>query len=106
MQQTPGEVGVGTTWANVSEFRGKDTELTYRLAVLEPAHLVFVGENKTVTSTDDITLSTVGSGTSVDYHATFDFHGLANLAVPFIKSDLEDLGDKTQYKLTEVLSSL
>ena len=54
VQTTPGPVGVGTEWRNVSEFRGKETTLTYRLEKLEPQRLVFVGENKTATSTDDL----------------------------------------------------
>jgi carbon monoxide dehydrogenase subunit G len=105
-QETPGEIGVGTTWHNVSEFRGKETELTYTLTVAEPAHLVFQGENKTVTATDDIKLTADGYGTRIDYTATFDFHGLAVLAVPFIKGQLNDLGDETQQQMVRVINAL
>ena len=105
-QQTPGEIGVGTEWANVSEFKGKETELTYRLVEDNPGRLVFVGENKTVTSTDTITMRTGGEGTEIDYLADFDFHGLANLAVPFIKGSLDDLGDVTQQQMIETINAL
>jgi len=109
VQETPGEIGVGTVWANVSEFKGRETELSYRLVAevaTNPARLVFVGENKTVTSTDTITLSAGGEGTQIDYTADFDFHGLANLAVPFIKGSLDDLGDVTQKQMIQTINAL
>lgn len=102
-RQGDGPVAVGATWSNVSEFRGKETELTYRLTQDSPDHLQFVGENKTVTSTDDISFAADGTGTRITYHAEFAFHGLAALATPFVKGQLEELGDKTQAQLTTVL---
>ena len=59
VQQSPGPVQVGTTWHNVSVIRGKETELTYRLAELSADHILLVGENKTATSRDDMTVSCV-----------------------------------------------
>lgn len=103
-QSSAGPVAVGTTWKNVSEFRGKETELTYTLTKDSPDHLQFVGENKTVTSTDDIGLAAVDGGTRITYHADFEFHGLAKLAVPFVKGELESLGDKTEAQMTTVLN--
>ncbi len=103
-QEGPGPVQVGTTWRNVSEFRGKETELTYRLTEDSPDHLQFVGENKTVTSTDDISFEPTAGGTRITYHASFEFHGLAKLAVPFVKGELESLGDKTEAQMTSVLN--
>ena len=43
-QETPGPVGVGTTWHNVSEIKGHETELAYRLEELSPSHIKFIGE--------------------------------------------------------------
>ena len=103
-QESSGPVAVGTTWKNVSEFRGKETELTYTLTKDDPDHLQFVGENKTVTSTDDISFAPVDGGTRITYHADFEFHGLAKLAVPFVKGELDSLGDKTQEQLSTVLN--
>ncbi|WP_328539863.1 hypothetical protein [Streptomyces sp. NBC_00344] len=45
-----GPVLPGATWRNVSEFRGRETELTYRLTRLEPRRLTFVGEGPKVES--------------------------------------------------------
>ena len=103
-QASTGPVAVGTTWKNVSEFRGKETELTYTLTQDATDHLQFVGENKTVTSTDDISFTAVDGGTRITYHADFEFHGLAKLAVPFVKGELDSLGDKTEAQLSTVLN--
>lgn len=88
-----GPVQVGARWRNVSRFRGKETELTYELVRLEPERLVFVGKNKTATSTDDLTLEATPDGTVITYQATIVFNGLAKLADPFLKREFNKLGD-------------
>ncbi|MFD3651345.1 SRPBCC family protein [Streptomyces cyaneofuscatus] len=85
----------GATWHNVSEFRGRRTELTYRLDVKEPDRLVFVGTNKTADSTDDLTFRAEGEGaTRITYHAHIRFKGVARLADPFLRREFERLGDE------------
>jgi carbon monoxide dehydrogenase subunit G len=101
-----GPVAVGSRWHNVSKFKGRETELTYRLTRLEPQRLTFVGENKTATSTDDLTFTTVDGGTSITYHANIVFHGLAKLADPLLKHEFEKLGDSTVKSMTGTLNSL
>jgi carbon monoxide dehydrogenase subunit G len=101
-----GPVTVGARWHNVSEFRGKQTELDYELTRLEPGRVTFVGENKTATSTDDFTLTPGPDGTTVHYRATIVFHGLAKLASPFLKRVFEGLGDDVVPKLTTALEQL
>jgi carbon monoxide dehydrogenase subunit G len=101
-----GPVRVGSTWHNVSEFKGKETELDYRLERLEPNRLTFVGKNKTATSTDDLTLAPAGSGTEITYHAHIVFHGLAKVADPFLKSEFEMLGDAVVLAMTEAVEGL
>ncbi len=98
-----GPVKVGSTWRNVSEFRGKETELRYTLTRLEPRRLTFTGENKTVSSTDDMTFTSDGTGTRVHYLARFRFKGLAALAGPFVKGALDKLGDDTIEQMRSVL---
>jgi carbon monoxide dehydrogenase subunit G len=99
-----GPIAVGARFHNVSEFRGKQTELQYQLTLLEPAaHLIFVGNNKTVTSTDDMTFRAEGDATVVKYRASLDFHGLAKFASPFLRKTFESLADKTQAQMTAVL---
>lgn len=100
-------VQVGSRWHNVSEFMGRETELEYRLEVWEPDHVRLVGDNKTVTSHDDITLRAVDAGsTEVTYHAEFDFHGVAALAGPLLKPALEKLGGDVVDQLTEAARKL
>lgn len=101
-----GPVEVGTHWRNVSEFRGRKTELDYELIRSAPDRLTFVGRNKTATSTDDLSFREVTDGTEIGYHAHFDFHGLAKLAVPFIKGSIEDLGDPTVRQMRETIDAL
>ncbi len=101
-----GAIGVGTQWHNVSEFRGRQTELEYELTRDEPRRLTFVGKNKTATSTDDLRFREVDGGTEISYHAHFDFHGLAKLATPFLKGPLEKLGDETEQQMRETVNAL
>lgn len=101
-----GPVATGARWHNVSEFRGKRTELDYRLTRLDEGRVTFVGENKTATSTDDFTLVPDGAGTEVRYQATIDFHGVAKLAGPFLKREFERLGDEVAPKLRDALGKL
>ncbi|MET3806245.1 carbon monoxide dehydrogenase subunit G [Nakamurella sp. UYEF19] len=101
-----GPVAVGSTWRNVSVFRGKEQELTYKLVTREPGHLVFEGTNKTVTSTDDMTFTSVAGGTSVNYLANIEFHGLIKLFGWVAKGEFEKLGDKVEEQMPRVLNAL
>ncbi|KQS66803.1 SRPBCC family protein [Modestobacter sp. Leaf380] len=97
-------LAVGARWHNVSEFLGRETELEYRLERWEPDHLVFVGENTTATSTDDLTFTApTPQTTEIRYHADFDFHGLAALAGPLLKPALATLADETEEQMTRTL---
>lgn len=102
----PGPIVVGAQWHNVSEFRGRKTELDYRLTRREPGKVTFVGENRTATSTDDFTLSAGPDGTTVRYRATIVFHGWAKLADPLLKREFERLGDEVVPELERVLGEL
>ena len=100
-------VGVGKQWTNVSEFRGRETTLTYTLERDEAEHLRIVGRNKTVTSEDDMSLSpSSDGGTDVSYTATFTFHGAAKLATPLLVPALGKLADDAQRTLHDALQKL
>ncbi len=101
-----GPIQAGSTWHNVSEFKGKDTELEYRLVEMTAALLKFQGENKTATSVDTISVQATEAGSTITYHAQIEFHGLAKLTTPFLKSEFEELGDKTVQQMTSVLNAL
>ena len=106
VRSNDGPVQVGATWHNVSEFNGHDTELEYRLETLEPGHIVFVGENKTATSTDDITVVASGAGSTITYRSEVVFHGIAKVAGPFVQREFERLGDKTVVGITREVAQL
>ena len=72
-----GPVRPGARWRNTSRFNGRTTDLLYRLDVREPARLVFVGTNKSVTATDDMRFEARADGTVLRYRASLRFKGLA-----------------------------
>ncbi|MFJ5294660.1 MULTISPECIES: SRPBCC family protein [unclassified Streptomyces] len=94
-----GPLSVGAEWQNISEFRGRRTELRYTLTRRDAGRLVFVGRNKTATSTDDLSIEAQGEGTRLTYRAQIAFHGAARLASPFLKREFERLGDEVSEQL-------
>ncbi|MFD9034501.1 SRPBCC family protein [Streptomyces sp. NPDC059567] len=94
-----GPVRAGARWLNTSLFRGRTTELEYRLDVREPARLVFVGENRTVTAVDDLRFGDEGDSTRLTYRASLTFKGLAKLAAPFLRPAFEQLADEVSVRL-------
>jgi carbon monoxide dehydrogenase subunit G len=80
--------------------------LDYELTHAEVGRrLTFMGRNKTVTSTDDLSFAPEGASTSITYAATFDFHGIAALVAPFLKPSLQKLADRTVAQMTEILDA-
>ncbi|MEW1913455.1 SRPBCC family protein [Kitasatospora sp. NPDC085895] len=101
-----GPVTEGSRWTNTSRFRGRTTRLEYRLVRREPDRLLFVGENGTVTATDDITVRPAdGGGAVVDYRAQLRFKGVARLAAPFLRGAFEELADGVADRLPQVLAA-
>jgi carbon monoxide dehydrogenase subunit G len=103
-----GPVQVGARWHNVSEFLGRHTELTYELVRLDADRVVFRGENKTATTTDDIAVVTGDEPdtSAITYHATITFHGTAKLAGPVAKVAFEKLANDTVTRLGHVLDGV
>ncbi|BFV60169.1 SRPBCC family protein [Kitasatospora sp. CMC57] len=99
-----GPVARGARWINVSRFRGRRTRLTYRLDRYESDRLVFVGENRTVTATDDIAVRPWDGRAVVVYRANLRFKGLAQLAGPFLRPAFERLADGVAEQLPRVLA--
>ncbi|MFE2555026.1 SRPBCC family protein [Streptomyces sp. NPDC059352] len=101
-----GPVRPGSTWRNTSRFRGRTSELLYQLQVRDPARLVFVGTNKTVTSTDDMVFEAVSPGqTLLTYRASLRFKGLARLATPFLRAEFERLADEVVERLPSAVAA-
>jgi carbon monoxide dehydrogenase subunit G len=102
-----GEVGPTATYRNVSKFLGRKTELTYTTVTYEPAgRLHFQGRNDSFTGDDRLTFEPEGTGTKVEYHATFELKGAAALAVPLVAAYLPALATKTIKQLKASLDGL
>ena len=108
--RTSGDGGVGTTYANTSEFMGRTTELTYETLTHEPpTTLRFRGKNKTATATDTLTFTPSGDGTStqIHYRADFEFGFLISLVAPLVvKPKLDKLADDTVEQMSRTLENL
>lgn len=101
-----GPLAIGATWHNVSKIMGVSTELTYTLKELTDDKLVFVGDNKTATTTDTISVIPSDGGSEISYHAHLQMHGAAALTAPAMKLVFEKLAGDTEQQMTQVLNGL
>lgn len=95
--RTGGDGGLGTTYANKSQFMGRKVDLTYETITFDRPHKVqFRGSNKAATATDSMTMTPEGEATSIYYRADFDFGFLVGLIAPLVlRGKLDKLADKT-----------
>jgi carbon monoxide dehydrogenase subunit G len=101
-----GQIGEGASWHNVSKIFGVTAELTYTLERLTESTLVFVGENKSSTSTDTITVEPDDSGSRLTYRADLEMKGAAKILNPVMKLVFEKLASDTEKQLSTVLNQL
>jgi carbon monoxide dehydrogenase subunit G len=110
-----GDGGLGSRYHNVSKFLGRKTELDY-LVIEHVAGERFAlrGENSTVVATDTMTFMRShslagdgeGEGTTVTYHAAFEFKGVAKLVAPLLSPALKKLGDEAETGMRDALGRL
>ena len=102
-----GDTGVGSVYRNVSSFLGRKTEISYTTVEREEGRRVhFRGTNDMFTGNDRIAVGPAGPGTEVTYDADFEFHGLAQVAIPVVAAYLPLLASKTMKQLGTTLDSL
>jgi len=106
--RTSGDGGVGTTYANTSEFLGRRTSLTYETVTHErPSRVEYRGTNKTATALDSMTFRDTGGGTEVRYRADFRFAFPISVVAPFVlRGKLDKLADETVAQLERCLLNL
>ena len=106
--RTSGDGGVGTTYHNVSEMLGSETEVDYVVTEHVANHrLQLRGDAGSVQLLDTLTFATTDSGgTSHTYHLEFDPQGAAKLATPILPVALKVLADKVAASLEEKLAAL
>ncbi len=101
-----GALAEGASWHNVSNIFGVTAELTYVLRELGDNKLVFVGTNKSSTSTDTITVVPDGAGSRLTYRADLEMNGAAKLLNPVMKLVFEKLANDTEKQMVTVLNGL
>ncbi|WP_148611469.1 SRPBCC family protein [Nocardioides rubriscoriae] len=106
--RTSGDGGLGTTYANTSQFMGRTVDLSYETITYQPSTMVqFRGRNKQSTATDSMTFTpTTDGGTSVHYRADFEFHGLLKHLAPLVvRRKIDALADETVEQIVRTLTS-
>jgi carbon monoxide dehydrogenase subunit G len=101
-----GPIGEGASWHNVSKIAGVTAELTYTLETLSDSNLVFVGENKSSTSTENIYVDAADKGSVITYRNDLEMRGPIALLNPLLKLYFEKLANDTEKQLTSVLNRL
>jgi carbon monoxide dehydrogenase subunit G len=101
-----GPIAEGATWHNVSKIMGRTTELTYTLETLSDSNLVFVGKNKSATSTEKIYVDVSNTGAVITYRNELEMHGLIALLNPLLKVYFEKLANDTEKQLSSALNRL
>ena len=101
-----GAVAEGAEWHNVSNIFGVKAELTYVLRELTADKVVFVGTNKSSTSTDTISVAPDGTGSKLTYRADLEMNGAAKLLNPVMKLVFEKLANDTEKQMVTVLNGL
>lgn len=102
-----GDGGVGSRYRNVSEFNGREMELSYTVESVADDRFVIVGRTRAVESYDTVIVRPWGAGgTELEYDARFTLHGPLALAAPFLRSTFARLGDATAADIQKALDAL
>lgn len=105
--RSSGDGGVGTTYHNVSQFLGRESEITYTTEELErPTRIHLIGRNEQFEGHDVLGVRAHAEGSEVTYTAEFEFTGGARLAAPVVAAYLPFLAKKTVDELRSTLDRL
>ena len=106
--RTSGDGGLGTTYANTSQFMGRRVELVYETITFQrPTKVQFRGRNKQSTATDSMTFTPTADGaTSIHYRADFVFHGILKHIAPLVVGrKIDALADETVEQIVATLTA-
>ena len=98
-----GPIVPGTHWRHVRKLYGVTAELTYTLISSDPGRLVFHGRSEGATCVDTVTLRPATGGTEVTYRTEIEMHGLAKLATPVMRAEIEKLASGSVAAVTAAL---
>lgn len=95
-QETPGDPGLGTSFAIVAEFRGKATPMTYVITEWDPpTRLVITGTGEKSRAVDTIVFTDAADGgTTITYAAELGLTGVLKFAEPFLNKTFAAMADK------------
>ena len=105
-REDDGPIREGSSWHNVSKIMGVTADLTYTLDTLTDSNLVFVGKNKSSTSTEKIYVDATDTGSVITYRNELEMRGPIALLNPVLKLYFEKLANDTEKQLTSVLNRL
>ena len=88
-----GPVGLGSTFALVARFAGRDVPLTYTIVTFEPPARVVLEARRGFVSRDTITVEAgAGGGSVVHYDAVLSFTGIGRLFDPLMQRVFDRVG--------------
>ncbi|WP_433302191.1 SRPBCC family protein [Actinoplanes sp. CA-030573] len=93
----------GAQWRHVRKVYGVTAELTYTLIADEPGRLVLHGRSEGATCVDSVVVRAVPGGSEVTYRVELEMHGLAKLAAPILRSEMEKLASGAVVAATAAL---
>ncbi len=100
-----GPIGLGSTFAVVARFAGRDVPLNYAIVAYEPPAKVVLEARSGFVSRDTITVEeAAGGGSLVHYDALLAFSGVARLADPLMQLVFNRVGAKAKAGLETALN--
>ena len=100
-----GPIGLGSAFAVIARFAGRDVPLTYEIVAYEPPAKVVLEARSGFASRDTITVEeAAGGGSLVHYDALLAFSGVARLADPLMQIVFNRVGAKAKAGLETALN--
>ena len=104
-RQGQGPIEVGTTFALVARFAGREVPLTYAIVKYEPPSLVVLEAQRGFVSRDTITVAeAAGGGSTVHYDAVLELRGIGRLLDPLVQLAFKRTGAKAEAGLRAALN--
>ncbi|NLG54384.1 MAG: polyketide cyclase [Rhodococcus sp.] len=102
-----GDGGVGTRYANTSEFAGRTSNIDYEVIEFHPGtSLTLRGTNSSLVALDTITVAPKGTGSTVTYRVQFAFQGWLRWAEPVLRIFMKKLLDDGEKGMQRELNRL
>lgn len=100
-----GPIGLGTRFALVTSFLGREVPLEYAITAYEPNVLVeLTSENPTFSSIDTVTVAPLPEGTALTYDAVIRTRGALRLAEPLLALAFARVGGRARDGLVRELN--